>query len=33
MGRLEMLQWYMARLEVENLPDIINHKKNNCMIR
>ena len=28
-GRLEMLQWYMARLEVENLPDIINNKKNN----
>ena len=26
-----MLQWYMARLEVENLPDIINNKKNNCM--
>ena len=31
MGRLEMLQWYMARLEVENLPDIVNHKKNNCI--
>ena len=30
-GHLEMLQWYMARLEVENLPDIINHSKNNCM--
>jgi hypothetical protein len=30
-GRLEMLQWYMARLEVENLPDIVNHKKNNCI--
>ena len=30
-GHLEMLQWYMARLEVENLPDIINHTKNNCM--
>ena len=24
-----MLQWYMARLEVENLSDIINNKKNN----
>jgi hypothetical protein len=30
-GRLEMLQWYMARLEVENLPDIVNNKKNNCI--
>jgi hypothetical protein len=26
-----MLQWYMARLEVENLPDIVNNKKNNCI--
>jgi len=26
-----MLQWYMARLEVENLPDIVNHTKNNCI--
>ena len=26
-----MLQWLMARLEVENLPDIINYSKNNCM--
>ena len=31
MGRLEMLQWYMARLEVENLPHIVNHTKNNCI--
>jgi hypothetical protein len=31
MGHLEMLQWYMARLEVENLPDIVNRKKNNCI--
>ena len=30
-GHLEMLQWLMARLEVENLPHIINHNKNNCM--
>ena len=30
-GRLEMLQWYMARLEVENFPDIINHNKNFCL--
>ena len=30
-GRLEMLQWYMARLEVENFPDIINHSKNFCL--
>jgi hypothetical protein len=30
-GRLEMLQWYMARLEVENLPDIIIRNKNTCM--
>jgi hypothetical protein len=30
-GRLEMLQWLMARLEVENLPDIINYNKNNCL--
>ena len=27
-GRLEMLQWYMARLEVENFPDVINYNKN-----
>ena len=27
-GRLEMLQWFMARLEVENLPHIINYDKN-----
>ena len=26
-GRLEMLQWYMARLEVENFPDVINYNK------
>ena len=26
-----MLQWYMARLEVENFPDIINHNKNFCL--
>ena len=31
MGRLEMLQWYMARLEVENLPDTVNDKKNKCI--
>jgi len=30
-GHLEMLQWLMARLEVENFPHIINHTKNNCM--
>jgi len=30
-SRLEMLQWYMARLEVENFPDIINHNKNFCL--
>ena len=30
-GHLEMLQWYMARLEVENLPDIVNNKKKNCI--
>jgi hypothetical protein len=30
-GRLEMLQWYMARLEVENFPNIINYNKNNCL--
>ena len=30
-GRLEMLQWFMARLEVENLPHIINHNHNNCL--
>jgi hypothetical protein len=23
-----MLQWFMARLEVENFPDIINYDKN-----
>jgi len=28
-GHLEMLQWYMARLEMENFPDIINYNKNN----
>ena len=28
-GHLEMLQWFMARLEMENLPDIVNSKKNN----
>ena len=27
-GRLEMLQWFMAKLEVENLPHIINYDKN-----
>jgi hypothetical protein len=27
-GRLEMLQWFMARLEVDNLPHIINYDKN-----
>ena len=26
-----MLQWFMARLEVENLPDIIYHSKNCCL--
>ena len=26
-----MLQWYMARLEVENFPHIINYSKNNCL--
>ena len=26
-----MLQWFMARLEVENLPHIINYNKNSCM--
>jgi len=26
-GHLEMLQWYMARLEVENLPNNINYNK------
>jgi hypothetical protein len=30
-GHLEMLQWLVARLEVENFPHIINHTKNNCM--
>ena len=30
-GHLEMLQWLVARLEVEDLPHIINHSKNNCM--
>ena len=30
-GRLEMLQWYMARLEVENLPDDITYNKNFCL--
>ena len=30
-GHLEMLQWLVARLEVEDLPHIINHTKNNCM--
>jgi len=30
-GRLEMLQWYMARLEVENFPHIIYHNKNFCL--
>ena len=30
-GRLEMLQWYMARLEVENFPDFINYNKNFCL--
>ena len=30
-GRLEMLQWLMARLEVENLPDIIYYSKNCCL--
>jgi hypothetical protein len=29
MGRLEMLQWFMARLEMDNLPHIVNSKKNN----
>ena len=28
-GHLEMLQWFMARLEMENLPAIVNSKKNN----
>jgi len=30
-GRLEMLQWYMARLEVENFPDVITYNKNFCL--
>jgi hypothetical protein len=30
-SRLEMLQWYMARLEVENFPHIIYHNKNFCL--
>jgi len=30
-GRLEMLQWYMARLEVENFPDDITYNKNFCL--
>jgi hypothetical protein len=30
-GHLEMLQWYMARLEVENFADIIDYNKNTCM--